>query len=117
MVGGDLTLDGTLNVTDAGGFGAGLYRLIDYGGTLTDNGLDIGTAPTGYDSTNLTVQTATVGQINLLVDAALTYFWDGSQHQRQRCRRWRHGHLGCEPPPTGRSRTAASTMSTIRPTC
>ncbi len=78
VVGGDLTLDGTLNVTDAGGFGAGLYRLIDYGGTLTDNGLDIGTAPSGYDSTNLTVQTATVGQVNLLVDAALTYFWDGS---------------------------------------
>ncbi len=42
------------------------------------NGLDIGTAPSGYDSTNLTVQTATVGQVNLLVDAALTYFWDGS---------------------------------------
>ncbi len=78
VVGGDLTLDGTLNVTDAGGFGAGLYRLIDYGGTLTDNGLDIGTAPSGYDSTNLTVQTATVGQVNLLVDSALTFFWDGS---------------------------------------
>ncbi len=78
VVGGDLTLDGTLNVTDAGRFGAGLYRLVDYGGTLTDNGLDIGTAPSGYDSTNLTVQTATVGQVNLLVDAALTYFWDGS---------------------------------------
>ncbi len=78
IVNGDLTLDGTLNVTDAGGFGAGLYRLVDYGGTLTDNGLDIGTAPTGYDSTNLTVQTATVGEVNLLVDAALTFFWDGS---------------------------------------
>ncbi len=36
---GDLTLGGTLNVTeDVGGFGAGVYRIFDYGGTLTDNG-------------------------------------------------------------------------------
>ena len=27
-VGGDLTLDGTLNIADAGGFGAGVYRLL-----------------------------------------------------------------------------------------
>ncbi|HQS96804.1 MAG TPA: hypothetical protein PK823_09955, partial [Novosphingobium sp.] len=36
-VGGNLTLDGTLNVIDAGGFGEGLYRLFNYGGALTDN--------------------------------------------------------------------------------
>ena len=41
QVGGDLTLDGTIDVTvSAGGsFGPGLYRVISYGGTLTDNGL------------------------------------------------------------------------------
>ena len=39
QVNGDLTLDGTLNVNDIGDFGIGVYRLIDFTGTLTDNGL------------------------------------------------------------------------------
>ena len=79
-VGGNLTLDGTLNVADAGGFGAGLYRLVNYGGTLTDNGLEIGAAPSGFNDTNLTVQTATAGQVNLLVGASIASFsfWDGA---------------------------------------
>src|SRR5690606_2949184 len=35
---GDLSLQGTtLNVTDIGGFGPGLYRLFDYGGALLDD--------------------------------------------------------------------------------
>ena len=45
-VAGNLRLDGTLNVSDQGNFGAGIYRLFDYGGTLTNNGLNIGTTPT-----------------------------------------------------------------------
>ncbi|MGQ9367163.1 autotransporter outer membrane beta-barrel domain-containing protein [Azospirillum sp. A39] len=65
-VGGNLTLDGTLNVSDAGGFGAGVYRLISYAGTLTDNGLAVGTLPSGTSST---VQTAAAGQVNLVVAA------------------------------------------------
>ncbi|BCH24969.1 outer membrane autotransporter barrel domain-containing protein [Mesorhizobium sp. L-8-3] len=77
-VGGNLTLDGTLNVTDAGGFGAGLYRLVNYDGTLTDNGLEIGDAPNGFGSSNLTVQTATANQVNLLVNAPFASFWDGA---------------------------------------
>src|SRR3546814_5817156 len=46
-VGGDLTLGGTLNVETAvgGSFDPGIYRVINYGGTLTDNGLAIGTLP------------------------------------------------------------------------
>src|SRR5690606_28856466 len=50
-VGGDLALDGTINVAvSAGGsFDAGLYRVINYGGGFTDNGLDLGTMPTGRD--------------------------------------------------------------------
>jgi hypothetical protein len=44
-VGGNLTLDGTLNVSDIGGFGSGVYRLINYTGGLTDNGMLIGTVP------------------------------------------------------------------------
>ncbi|WP_160116691.1 autotransporter domain-containing protein [Pseudovibrio ascidiaceicola] len=74
-VGGDLTLDGSLNVTDAGGFDAGVYNLITYGGSLTDNGLEVGTAPTGL---LYNVQTATAGQVNLLVNPDQLSFWNGA---------------------------------------
>src|SRR5690606_5415101 len=78
-IGGDLTLDGTLDVTDIGGFGAGVYRLMEYGGALTDNGLELGTLPTGSDAQDLFVQTAIGGQVNLVNSAGLTLsFWDGS---------------------------------------
>lgn len=77
-VAGDLTLDGTLDVSDAGGFGQGVYRLMSYGGTLIDNGLAIGTTPAGVDAADLTVQTAEPQQINLTVEAGQTLqFWDG----------------------------------------
>jgi autotransporter-associated beta strand protein len=77
---GDLTLDGTLNIVDAGGFGEGLYRLIGYTGALTDNGLAIGSRPAGFAATDLAVVTATIGQVNLLVGAPATNFtfWDGA---------------------------------------
>jgi len=81
VVTGNLTLDGTLNVIDAGAFGAGLYRLFDYGGTLTDNQLDIGITPAGYDASDLTVQTSVANQVNLLVGTPTpdSYFiWDGA---------------------------------------
>lgn len=79
-VGGNLILDGTLNVTDAGGFGAGLYRLANYGGTLTDNGLDIGNVPAGFDEAGFTLQTETAGQVNLLAAEPDRdfIFWDGA---------------------------------------
>jgi autotransporter-associated beta strand protein len=43
MVNGNLTLDGTLRVTELGGplSNDGVYTLMDYSGTLTDNGLTI----------------------------------------------------------------------------
>jgi fibronectin-binding autotransporter adhesin len=77
QVNGALTLDGNLNITDAGGFGAGTYRIIDYTGALTDNGLSIGTAPAG----NLTVQTSVANQVNLVFTTASSgplQFWNGS---------------------------------------
>lgn len=76
---GNLTLDGTLNVANVGGFGAGLYRLINYSGTLINNGLDIGSVPTGFAATDLTVQTAVARQVNLLVGSPISAtFWDGA---------------------------------------
>ncbi|MDH1701017.1 autotransporter domain-containing protein [Comamonas terrigena] len=76
---GNLVLDGSLNITDAGGFGLGVYRLFDYGGSLTDNGLVLGTLPTGVQATDLEVQTSVDKQVNLVVGGASTVrFWDGS---------------------------------------
>ncbi|MDM7580212.1 autotransporter-associated beta strand repeat-containing protein, partial [Xanthomonas fragariae] len=80
-VNGDLTLDGTLNITDLGGFGTGVYRLIDYTGALTNNGLGIGTLPGSIDPTQLTLQTALAQQVNVVValPGSNVQFWDGTQ--------------------------------------
>ena len=77
VVGGDLMLDGTLNVTALPGFGAGYYRLIDYAGALTDNGLELGTTPSGFAGT---IQTGIAGQVNLLFNdgAQRVQYWDGA---------------------------------------
>ena len=61
----NLTLAGTLNITDAGGFTNGTYTLFTYGGTLTYGSLTVGTVP----NTNFvyTISTNTMRQVNLLV--------------------------------------------------
>lgn len=77
-VGGNLTLDGTINVTGSSGgyFGGGIYRVFNYGGTLIDNGLALGSMPAG---SNVTVQTSVAGQVNLVNSEGLALsFWDGS---------------------------------------
>ncbi|WP_033074182.1 autotransporter-associated beta strand repeat-containing protein [Sphingopyxis sp. MWB1] len=77
-VGGDLVLDGVVNVTQApgGSFGPGVYRMFNYSGALTDNGLSVGTMPPGSD---VFVQTAIGGQVNLANTAGLMLnFWDGT---------------------------------------
>ncbi len=71
-IAGDLTLDGVLDIFSTPDFGQGVYRLFNYGGTLTDNGLEIGMAP----SETYTVQTGVAGQINLLVGVVNLQFWD-----------------------------------------
>ncbi|WP_312994895.1 autotransporter domain-containing protein [Achromobacter animicus] len=82
-VGGDLTLDGTLNVTDQGGFGAGVYRLFNYGGTLTNNGLAVGSTPASVAASDLYVQTAVNGQVNLTSTGGATLgFWDGAESSK-----------------------------------
>jgi fibronectin-binding autotransporter adhesin len=79
-VAGDLTLDGTVNVIAVSGAAAlpGSYRLIEYGGALTDNGVVLGPLPARFAST--VVQTAIPGQVNLIAvrDGLAIQFWDGS---------------------------------------
>ncbi|HAV1831646.1 TPA: transporter [Enterobacter hormaechei subsp. steigerwaltii] len=75
---GDLALDGKLNITQTpgGNFDVGIYRVIDYSGSLTNNILDIGTAPEAAD--DLYVQTSVNGQVNLVNRTGYTMrFWDG----------------------------------------
>ena len=65
-IGGGLTLDGTLGVATLAGFDIGIYRIANYGGSLTDNILDLDsgflvTYPGSF------IDTATTGQVNLVV--------------------------------------------------
>ncbi len=48
VVNGDLTLDGVVNVSNAGGLANGNYTLITYTGALTDNILNVGTLPSPF---------------------------------------------------------------------
>jgi autotransporter-associated beta strand protein len=69
----NLTLDGTLNVTEtvANSFLSAnvgdQWTLITYTGGLTNNGLDLGTMPTLSGTRFLAVDTTTTGQVNLVV--------------------------------------------------
>ncbi|MFC4256476.1 autotransporter domain-containing protein [Croceibacterium xixiisoli] len=79
-VGGNLSLNGTLNIVDAGGFGSGVYRLFNYGGELFGFGLEIGDTPEGVLASDLAIQTAIENQVNLVFNAAPAdsfTFWDG----------------------------------------
>jgi fibronectin-binding autotransporter adhesin len=66
-IAGDLTLDGTLNITGLANFGAGTYQLMAYGGNLQDNGLTLGTlSGTANNAYQYDIQ-AGGGQVNLVV--------------------------------------------------
>lgn len=63
VVTGDLTLDGVINVLDAGGFEAGTYTLLTYAGTLVDNGLKVGEVPTAMYAE---IDTSIPGEVRLV---------------------------------------------------
>lgn len=81
-VAGDLDLDGTLDILSAGGvLKPGVYRLFDYGGTLTDDGIAHGDHPANVLAAALALDMSTEHQVNLVVgrfEDGLT-FWNGSQ--------------------------------------
>ncbi|KAB2680897.1 autotransporter domain-containing protein [Brucella pseudintermedia] len=86
---GDLTLDGRLTIADGtGDFGQGVYRLFNYGGNLTDNGMEVIGVPDGsqYGIGDIEIQTAIEKQVNVVVGGTpgpgpdprpSTLFWDG----------------------------------------
>lgn len=79
-VAGNLTLDGLLHLDAAPEFGNGVYRLFNYGGALTDNGLDFASIVGGdLDDAEFGIQTAIGGQVNLVVGgiADPILFWQG----------------------------------------
>lgn len=63
---GNLTLDGTLQITPLAGFGNGSYRIFDYTGSLTDNGLSL---QSGFLASypGSVIDTSIANQVNLTV--------------------------------------------------
>jgi fibronectin-binding autotransporter adhesin len=80
QVNGDLTLAGTLNITNLGGFGEGVYRLFNYTGSLTNNGLALGSIPSSFTRDQFFFQTSQTGRVNLVVSAGgfQIQFWNGT---------------------------------------
>lgn len=74
---GDLTLDGTLNIKQQQPLTiAGVYRVMNYSGDLTDNGMELGGNLTNLE--NYYIQTAVNHQVNLVYTNGLKLrFWDG----------------------------------------
>ncbi|MEI4484339.1 autotransporter-associated beta strand repeat-containing protein, partial [Phyllobacterium sp. CCNWLW11] len=75
-VGGKLTLDGTLNLSDAGGAGIGYYRIMSYG-SMADNGINIGTLPSGLGNEIFTIDTTTGGYVDIVVSNGSEQYWKG----------------------------------------
>jgi hypothetical protein len=61
---GNLTLAGTLDVTNLGGFTNGTYTMFTYTGTLVNNTLNVGTLPAGFSGV---ISNDTVDKLVLLV--------------------------------------------------
>jgi outer membrane autotransporter protein len=84
VVEGDLTLDGTVNIAGTGPIGAGVYRLISFGGKLVNNGLTIGSLPTGQERSLISITTTNPWGVDLIseIGGMPMQFWDGSDPTR-----------------------------------
>ncbi|WP_415122501.1 autotransporter outer membrane beta-barrel domain-containing protein [Paraburkholderia sp.] len=86
VVHGNLVLDGVFNVLDQGQapLSPGVYHIFNYDGTLTNNGLTLGSfvSPSFTPTSPLTgfsVQTSIPGEVNLINTDGLTFdYWDGA---------------------------------------
>jgi hypothetical protein len=67
-VGGNLNLNATLNVTNGDGFTATKYTLLTYTGGLSGQPT-LGATPTAFPGYTFSLDTNTVGQVNLVVSA------------------------------------------------
>ncbi|WP_079210842.1 autotransporter outer membrane beta-barrel domain-containing protein [Brucella pituitosa] len=77
-VNGDLALNGTLNVEQGSVVGAGVYRIFNYSGALTQHNMTIGTVADGTLA-DYSLQTAIDHQVNLINYAGRNFFfWDGT---------------------------------------
>ena len=65
VVSKDLTLGGTINITNGGGLTNATYTLFTYGGIFTSNALAIGTTPTNF--TCAIDSSSVAGKVNLIV--------------------------------------------------
>lgn len=77
---GDVRLDGFIDIENAGGFGPGVYRIMDYDGALDYRGLIIDRLPNGVSEDEIELQLAVANQLNIVSTAAAsgpTLFWDG----------------------------------------
>ncbi|KAB2658097.1 hypothetical protein F9K94_07830 [Brucella tritici] len=76
---GNLTMDGTLDVDNTGGFGPGTYKLFTYDGTLTDDGLSFGNVEGGQAAKDrMSVVTAYTGSVYIVnTYGAKVQYWNG----------------------------------------
>jgi fibronectin-binding autotransporter adhesin len=90
VVNGDLTIDGTLNISDTGAFSPGLYSIFSYTGSLTDNGLEIGSVPSGILAGDIDVITDRPGTvyINNTTGTNLNYWKGGSGEWNMTSNNW-----------------------------
>ena len=72
---GNLTLAGTLNVTQLAGFGVGTYTLFDFGGILTDNNFS---AINGLSGFTVSISTSVAHEVELIVSNVAQQYWDGT---------------------------------------
>ncbi|TWD48950.1 outer membrane autotransporter protein [Agrobacterium vitis] len=72
---GTLSLDGILNVTNAGAMAQGVYRLLDYTTLASNAGLRLGTTPSDFSYEIQQVP----GQVNLSALTSTMSYWNGSQ--------------------------------------
>ncbi|WP_340618047.1 autotransporter outer membrane beta-barrel domain-containing protein [Xenorhabdus entomophaga] len=76
---GNLTLAGTLNITDLGGLAAGEYDIFHYGGTLTNNGMTL----TGGVPDSLSLGTNRNHEVHLIsTGGMLLNYWDGGDTRK-----------------------------------